>query len=479
MTGSVVQGFRGASLGAAVLFGLLALAGCSSSGSNPTAPTSTLPVATVVVTPITASVGVGAVLQLSATPKDTNGVSLRGRTVTWQSDHQTVAKVDANGLVSGMAAGQATVTATCEGMIGSSTVTVDAVHVATVLIAPDTVSVPEGATVQLTATPRDGSGHALSGRIVTWSSDRTLIARVDGAGLVTALAAGRATITATCEGMPGTATISVTRPTTGSRRFGHIVIVLEENTSYSSVIGNTSMPYLNGLASQYGLATNYYANSHPSLPNYFVLAVGKPITNSDSYSGTVTDDNVVRELLAAGRTWKCYAQGLPSVGYVGGDKGSYTKHHNPFAYLSDVINSPTQRNNIVPFEGTFAADLAAGTLPDFSFVVPDEAHDAHSGPLATADAWLQTNVGPFLSNAAFQNNGLLIVTFDEADKSDTTHGGGPVVWVAASPRSKPGYRSTTLYQHESTLRLILRGLGVTSFPNGAANAPDMDEFFVP
>lgn len=394
MTGSYLQGFRGASLDVAVLFGLLTIAGCSSSGSNPTAPASTLPVATVVVTPVTASVGVGATLQLSATPKDTNGVSL-------------------------------------------------------------------------------------GGRIVTWSSDRAGIASVDGAGLVTAFAAGRATITATCEGVPGTAAISVTSPTTGSRRFSHIVIVLEENTSYSSVIGSTSMPYLNGLASQYGLATNYYADSHPSLPNYFVLAVGKPITNSDSYSGTVTDDNIVRELLAAGRTWKCYAQGLPSVGYVGGDKGSYTKHHNPFAYLSDVINSSAQRNNIVPFEGTFAADLAAGTLPDFSFVVPDEAHDAHSGPLSTADAWLQNNVGPFLSNAAFQNNGLLIVTFDEADKSDNTHGGGPVAWVAASPRSKPGYRSTTLFQHESTLRLVLKGLGATSFPNGAATAPDMDEFFVP
>jgi acid phosphatase len=305
------------------------------------------------------------------------------------------------------------------------------------------------------------------------------VASVDANGLVTGMAAGDVTIAATCEGKSATAAITVTSRMTGSRRFGHIVIVLEENTSYGSVIGNTDMPYLNGLANRYGLATNYYADAHPSLPNYFVLAVGNKIASDDSYSGTVTDDNIVRELLAAGRTWKCYAQGLPSVGYVGGDRGAYTRHHNPFAYLADVVNSPPQRNNIVPFEGNFAADLSAGHLPDYSFVVPDEDHDAHSGPLAVADAWLETNVGPFLSSAAFQNDGLLIVTFDEADKSDGTHGGGRVVWVAASPRSKAGYRSSTFFQHASTLRLTAKGLGLVSFPNGGATAADMDEFFVP
>jgi len=395
MTCTILRGFRVVGLGVVWAAGLLALAGCGSSGSGPTAPASTLPVASVVVSPSTASVAVGATVLLTAVCSDTNGVSLRGRAVSWSSADQNVARVDANGLVTGVSAGGADVTASCEGL------------------------------------------HA-------------------------------------------SATITVTRATGGGpRRFSHVVIVLEENTNYASVIGSTSLPYLNSLATRYGLATNYYANSHPSLPNYFVLTVGKLIASSDSYSGTVTDDNIVRELIAAGRTWKCYAQGLPSVGYVGGDKGSYTRHHNPFTYLGDVTGSATQRNNIVPFEGNFAADLAAGHLPDFSFVVPDEAHDAHSGPLATADAWLQTNVGPFLASPAFQNDGLLIVTFDEADKSDGAHGGGRVAWVAASPRSKPGYRSATLFQHESTLRLALKALGVTSFPNGAATAPDMDEFFVP
>src|SRR5213595_3992261 len=122
-----------------------------------------------------------------------------------------------------------------------------------------------------------------------------------------------------------------TAPTgVGGRSFNHIVMVVEENTDYTSVIGSSSMPYLNGLAQQYGLATQYYANTHPSIGNYFELATGQIISNNDSYSTIVTADNIVRQLLAAGKTWKSYAEDLPSVGYTGGDVGGYARKHNTF-----------------------------------------------------------------------------------------------------------------------------------------------------
>src|SRR3989475_11282085 len=91
-------------------------------------------------------------------------------------------------------------------------------------------------------------------------------------------------------------------------------MVVEENTDYTSVIGSSSMPYLNGLAQQYGLATQYYANTHPSIGNYFMMTVGTIITNDDSYGSVVTDDNVIRQLLAAGVTRKGYSEDLPSEG---------------------------------------------------------------------------------------------------------------------------------------------------------------------
>src|SRR5947208_1147865 len=121
----------------------------------------------------------------------------------------------------------------------------------------------------------------------------------------------------------------------------HVFLVMEENHSYSSVIGNSSMPYFNGLAQQYGLATQYYANTHPSIGNYFMLTTGQIITNNDSYSGTVSADNIVRRLIAAGKTWKAYAEDLPSVGYLTIiNNGSYLSRHNPVVYFSDVRNDP-------------------------------------------------------------------------------------------------------------------------------------------
>src|SRR5579864_8552698 len=125
----------------------------------------------------------------------------------------------------------------------------------------------------------------------------------------------------------------------------HVFVVMEENHSYSSVIGNSSMKYLNSLARQGALATNYYANTHPSIGNYFMLTTGHIITNNDAYSGTWSGYNVVQTLLSHGLTWKSYAESLPSVGYIGGDSGAYLKHHNPFAYFADVRNSSSERAN--------------------------------------------------------------------------------------------------------------------------------------
>ncbi len=263
----------------------------------------------------------------------------------------------------------------------------------------------------------------------------------------------------------------------GTSQFGHVFVVTEENTDYVDVIGNSSMPYLNSLAQQYGLATQYYANTHPSIGNYFELATGQIITNDDSYSTVESVDNIVRRLLAAGKTWKSYAEDLPNVGYLGGDVGDYARKHNVFALLSDVANDAGQRNNLVPFT-QFATDLANGTLPHFSNIVPNLCNDAHDCGLDVADSWLQTNIAPLIASPVFQQDGLLIILFDEAG-GDNAHGGGRIAWVAVSPKSKSGYQSTTLYQHPSTLRLILKGLGVTVFPGAAASAPDMSEFFTP
>jgi acid phosphatase len=255
----------------------------------------------------------------------------------------------------------------------------------------------------------------------------------------------------------------------------HVFVVLEENHSYSSVIGSSSMPYLNSLASKYGLATQYYANTHPSIGNYFMLTAGQVITNNDSYCSTLTQDNIVRHLLTGSKTWKAYAESLPYAGYTGCGSGSYVKRHNPLAYFSDVANS-SEKYNLVPFS-TFAGDLANNRLPQFSFIVPNLLDDAHDGSLSTADNWLKTNIAPLIASAAFQQDGILVIVFDESVDTDTQHGGGHIACVVIGPKVRSGTKSTTLYQHQNVLKTVMKALGLSSFPGVASSAAAMTDLF--
>jgi len=267
----------------------------------------------------------------------------------------------------------------------------------------------------------------------------------------------------------------------------HVFLVVLENHSFSQVMGSPSMPFMNSLATQFSVANNYFANTHPSIGNYFMLSTGTIATNDDAFTGAVSDDNLVRALLGAGKSWKAYLQGLPSVGYTDDRAYPYSRVHSPFAYLSDVLASSTQTANLVPLS-QLSADLNSGALPDFAFITPDSLNDAHDCPagksavcpdtekLAAADAWLKANIAPILSNPTFDNS-VIIITWDESVDTDLTNGGGQVATILLGGRIKRGFTSSTLFQHQSTLRLILDTLKVNHLPNAAADAPVMGEFF--
>jgi PKD repeat protein len=180
--------------------------------------------------------------------------------------------------------------------------------------------------------------------------------------------------------------------------------------------------------------------------------------------------------MSAGKTWKSYAEDLPSIGYTGGDTGNYLVRHNPFAYFTDVQNSTSEKMNLVPFT-QFATDLANNTLPNYSFIVPNKCNDAHDCSLSTADNWLKKYIAPLISSTTFQQDGMLIILFDEAG-TDNTNGGGRIAWVVVSPKAKQKFQSTTFYQHASTLRLTMEALGMTYNLAAASTAPAMGEFFV-
>jgi len=198
----------GSGLVTAVALGTATITASSEGKSGTSAITVYIPVASVLVAPPTATVLVTQTKQFAATTKDAQGNTLTGRLVTWGSSNTSVATVDATGLATAKAVGTATITATSEGKSGTATLTANPVPVFSVSItpvSPDTVFLRY--TTQLTAVTKDSIGGILTGRAVTWQSNNTGIATVNASGLVTAVAAGSTSITATSEGKSGSNTM--------------------------------------------------------------------------------------------------------------------------------------------------------------------------------------------------------------------------------------------------------------------------------
>ena len=473
--GTIPSPFLRALLVCGIQLNLLACGGRGGSSTS-SAPTPSISSVSVMCTP--AAVAMNATSQCGASVQGTGSFS---SAVTWSS---SVGTINTSGLFTAPAtAGTATVTATSTQdatKSGTASVTVQSVSssITSLAVTCNPSTIGENATSQCSAKVQ-GTGSFSSA--VTWSSSAGTI---NTSGLFTAPAtAGTATVTATStqdKTKSGTASVTVQLQTPLSK---HVVLVMEENQSFDTVVGNSNVwPNLNNLIRNGALPTNYYANSHPSIGNYFMLTTGQLLTTDDN-STTVWDvDNIARRMLAAGVPFRIYAEGI-TQGYVGGNTGLYLIRHDPFAMLSDVASNPQVANETIwPFS-QFATDLANGTLPEFSYIVPDVDDDAHNGTPQQADTWLQTNVVVPLSNfSAFQlgGDGVLIVDFDEAADSDSTNGGGHVAPVLWGPIVKVGYMQTSaaLYQHQSMLRTMVEALQLANPPGAAASAPEMSEFFV-
>jgi len=171
---------------------------------------SSVPIATIAVTPATDTVVVSQTLQLTATAKDAQGGTLTGRAMTWSSSDATKATVSSTGLVTGVSPGAVTITAASEGKTGTSSITVNPKPVGAVILSPTQVSMEVGSTKQLAAQVTDDQGNVLTGRPISFSSNNTSVATVSSTGLITGVAVGTATITATSEGKTGTADVTVT-----------------------------------------------------------------------------------------------------------------------------------------------------------------------------------------------------------------------------------------------------------------------------
>jgi acid phosphatase len=258
-------------------------------------------------------------------------------------------------------------------------------------------------------------------------------------------------------------------------RFDHIFTIVMENHNYDEVVGNTSQaPYLNGLVSRYGLATNYSAVSHPSLPNYLALTGGSTFGISDDCTGCFQSrpNIAVDRIEASGRSWKSYQESIPSPGFVG-DAYPYMQKHDPLIYFDDVRNNPAEAAKIVPY-ANLSSDLASeAATPNYVWITPNMCSDTHDCPISTGDQWLSRAVPAILASPAYRNqNSALFITWDEDD-----NGNNQVATVLVAKSVPPGFRSGVAYDHYSLLKTIESSWGLAPLTGNDSAAAPMSDFF--
>ena len=254
----------------------------------------------------------------------------------------------------------------------------------------------------------------------------------------------------------------------------HVFVVVMENHAYSQAWNTASTPYTTSLANSFARASNYFAITHPSLPNYLDMYAGSnySITNDCSPSSTchVNARHLADNLDAAGKTWKFYQESMPAPCTLV-TSGTYAPKHNPVIYFDDVRLNPTRCASHVLNYSALAGDLrSASTTPSFSFITPNLCNDTHDCSSATGDTWLSRNIPPILASPACTTQRcLVIVTFDEDDSSQSNH----VLTIFAGSAARTGFVSSTRYNHFSLLRTIEMLLGVPTQTANDAGATAM------
>jgi hypothetical protein len=245
-------------------------------------------------------------------------------------------------------------------------------------------------------------------------------------------------------------------------RPAHIAVLVLENAEYSDVIGSRAAPFINGLARQYGLATQMYAISHPSLPNYLALTGGTTFgIRSDCTDCSVPGTGLAGQLDGHGISWKAYMEDLPHPCFTGASAGDYAKKHDPFVYYRELIRRRADCGRVVPLN-QLSADERAHALPDFIWITPNLCHDMHDCGLSTADRFLARLLPPLLGRLG--RDGLLFVTWDEGTTDDgccRLAAGGHVATIVAGPGARRGERFHTPVDHYSLLQTIEDLFGVS------------------
>ena len=271
-----------------------------------------------------------------------------------------------------------------------------------------------------------------------------------------------------------------------------VFVIVLENQNWSSIKGSSSAPYLNNVLLPMASWCEQYYNPpglHPSEPNYLWLEAGTNfgiVNNNDpTINHLATTNHLVTQLRNAGISWKSYQEDISGAYVPLTATNLYAPKHNPMVFFDDVTGTnnlydPYGLAHIRPY-AELGLDLTNRTVPRYCFITPNLCHDGHDAcpPLYNgilqSDTWLAAEIPKLTNSAAYQNNGVIFIVWDEGLSSD-----GPIGMIALSPLARGGgYFNNRHYTHSSLLRTMQDIFGVQPYLGGAANAPDLFDLFTP
>jgi hypothetical protein len=277
--------------------------------------------------------------------------------------------------------------------------------------------------------------------------------------------------------VPGpTAVPSAARPcgitTTPPAVYEHVVWIVFENKSYSHVIHSKNAPNINRYAEECGLASNFYAEAHPSLPNYIAMTSGQTQGITDD-SGPASHPLQADNIFQQAGDWRALEESMPSNCNLS-DTDSYAVRHNPAVYYTGLRSACARR------------DVPLGAIPDisarFTFITPNLCHDMHASPCASntadevrqGDMWLSSFLASILDSPQYRSGTTAVfVTWDEDDGGAAQH----IPTLVLAPSVRPGTTAAARFDHYSLLRTTEELIGLNGFLGAAAGAPSMRSAF--
>lgn len=308
---------------------------------------------------------------------------------------------------------------------------------------------------------------------------RKVMALVIGSGALGLGAAGISAASVTQAGASDSAAPAMCGTLATAPTYKHVMVIMEENFSYTSIYKSSSAPYINSVMTACGLATNYHNITHFSLPNYIGMTSGYKLSQLGPYlndclpsacSVPSSSNSIFNEVASKGG-WKGYDESMPSA-CDKSDAGNYAPKHNPAVYYKGLSAASCKANDVALGTTTSSALLKAfaseSTAPAYAFVTPNLVDDMHQGSISAGDNWLKKWLPLITASTVYKGGDTAIfIIWDEGEPStagencvNSAAQDCHVVAMVVAPSVKPGTTVGTSFSHYSFLKTAEDLLGV-------------------